>query len=209
MVSTRNKKQLDTPTTSSTSSTTSTNTTATGTSSASSTNRKKRVFSPDKPRSNGLAPHQKKQLVLDIEESSGGISNYLSGDTTAINRLLDKRQDLFPDKESRAKAGSFVRSLRKLAKEGQYYDRVLKPLQIPKNPPVLQHTERPSSSPSFSSSSDEEISQLSKNFSRHIKLLSPPSPSPVTSGKIMTSRGGATHNNTSSRGGGPQVGKVQ
>jgi hypothetical protein len=213
MVSTRKQQQPKTPPTSSTSSTTTTNTTTTGTSFASSsTHKKKRVFSPDKPRSNGLAPHQKKQLVLDIEESAGGISNYLSGDSTAITRLLEKRPDLFPDKESREKAGSFVRSLRKLAKEGQYYDRVLKPLQIPKNTPVLVHSGERPSSPSLSSSSeqDEEISQLSKNFSRHVNL-SPqvlPAYSPVTSAsRIMSSRGGTSHNNTSSRGGGPQIGK--
>ncbi len=104
----------------------------------------------------GLASHLKKQLVLDIE-AAGGISTFNDArQTQAINRLLDCRVDLFPDKESREKAQSFIRSLRKLHKDGQYAERVLLPLH------VAAAVIRPKSSYPSSSSS----SSLSSSSSR-------------------------------------------
>jgi hypothetical protein len=146
MVSTRKKNQLVVNLTTTTSPTHTNTTTAGNLPSASSTNQKKHVFSPEKPRANRLAPHQKKELVRDIQASPGGIYYFLSGDPAAIKQVVDNRPDLFPDKESRVQAAAFVRNLRRLHKQGHYDERVLKPLSI-NSPEVLLPPLRSYSSP--------------------------------------------------------------
>lgn len=143
-------------------------------------------------RSNGLETAIKKQLIADIEKAGGIAKLCLASPqsrTREVSKLLDKRQNLFEDVAVRKQATSFIQNCRKLAKRGEYYERVLKPLQIevPRSSSSSSSSSKKegttadsdnASSSSSSSSDKDEILLLSKSFSRKVQLQHSPTIAP-------------------------------